>query len=241
MAVAKKKPTLLNHKGPSTFEELEKEIKHCERCPRLRSHCLKVAKEKRRQFEHESYFALPIPGFGDPKAKVLIVGLAPAAHGANRTGRMFTGDNSGLWLYRALFEFGFSNKEESLRADDDLKIKNVFITAVARCAPPENKLLPEEILNCRPNLQQELAFLKNIKVILVLGQVALKGLWGALPKSVTDNQIAPKFSHGMQYVLNNGTFLLASYHPSQQNTFTRKLTKPMFDSIFSQVSHLLYQ
>jgi uracil-DNA glycosylase family 4 len=221
-----------------SIQNISDEVIECKQCPRLREHCEQIARVKRKQFQKDVYWGKPVPGFGDPEAKVLVVGLAPAAHGANRTGRMFTGDQSGLWLYRALFRAGFSNQPSSESAVDSLKLKGVYITAVARCAPPENKPHPEEILHCSQFLKREIAALKEVKVFLVLGQIALKGLWSVLPESIRPIKSLPKFSHGAEFMLNDGRMIVCSYHPSQQNTFTGKLTEPMFDSIFTKIHQL---
>ncbi|NDG84004.1 MAG: uracil-DNA glycosylase [Proteobacteria bacterium] len=222
-----------------SLESLNQRIVSCEKCPRLRQHCVRVAKEKRRQFQNEAYWGRPVPGFGDENARVLIVGLAPAAHGANRTGRMFTGDNSGLWLYRALHRAGFANQERSENRADGLRLRDAYITAVARCAPPENKPTPVEIASCSPFLKAEIEMLRKVKVYVVLGQIALKGLWGVLPDSVKPSKGVPRFTHGARVPLKDGRLLICSYHPSQQNTFTKKLTEPMFDGVFSAVSAFL--
>jgi len=187
----------------------------------------------------DNYWGRPVPSFGDPKARLLIVGLAPAAHGANRTGRMFTGDQSGLWLYRALFKAGFANRAESVWRDDGLELTDAYITAINHCAPPENKPAPEEIQNCSEYLVRELQTLKHMKVMLVLGQIALKGLWSVLPAELKLTRALPKFSHGAVITLQDGRVILCSYHPSQQNTFTKKLTEPMFNGIFEEVLKIL--
>ena len=218
---------------------LEAAIPACNRCKRLRAHCREIAKIKRRQFEGEEYWGKPVPGFGDPKARLLIVGLAPAAHGGNRTGRMFTGDNSGLWLYRALYRSGFANQPESKDKGDGLVLQDAFVTAVARCAPPANRLAPEEESACRPFLQGEFQALTRVRVILALGQVAWKGIWRILPEESKPQKAIPRFSHGATVELLDGRTLLASFHPSQQNTFTGKLTEPMLDSVFSAAGHLI--
>lgn len=222
------------------------QIVNCEQCPRLRKHCKKIAHEKRKQFMHETYWGKPVPGFGDSHARVFIVGLAPAAHGANRTGRMFTGDQSGLWLYRALHRAGFSNQAESLHAKDLLKLQSVFITAAARCAPPQNKPTLLELKKCEPFLKGEVEiFLKQLKllkaepVFLVLGQVALRSLWKCLPGDLKEKATLPKFKHGDQVKLKPSGRIFMSYHPSQQNTFTKKLTEPMFDLVFSNIKKAL--
>lgn len=221
------------------LRSLCEDMTHCRRCPRLVAWRETVAEVKVKRFNHELYWGRPVPGMGDPNAKVLIIGLAPAAHGGNRTGRVFTGDRSGDWLYRALYKAGFANQPHSVNLSDGLHLKNCYITATAHCAPPENKLLPSEVLNCRPYLVNELALLKNVQVVIALGKIA----WDAIlrepcfahPKGTPK----PKFGHGLIYELESGIQLIGSYHPSQQNTFTGKLTEPMFDSVFASANKLL--
>jgi uracil-DNA glycosylase family 4 len=222
-----------------SLESIREAIIECERCPRLREYCQIIARTKKKQFKNDEYWGLPVPSFGDPKAKVLIVGLAPAAHGGNRTGRMFTGDNSGVWLYRALYRAGFANQAESVWRDDGLKLKGVYITASAHCAPPDNKPSTVEIENCSTYLIDELNYFSKAKVYLVLGQIGLKTLWSKLPAEVKPHKALPKFSHGMKVQLKDGKWLMGSYHPSQQNTFTGRLTEPMFDSVFTEIRHLI--
>lgn len=221
------------------LDEISARVVKCKRCPRLRDYCTEVALVKKREFKDQTYYGLPVPGFGDPKAKLLLIGLAPAAHGANRTGRMFTGDNSGLWLYRALFRAGFSNREKSLSATDDLRLKGAYITATARCAPPENKPSKTEIENCREYLVNELKVLTEVKVYLALGAIGMRSIWDILPTEVKPQKGLPKFAHGAEVKLSDGRVLLCSYHPSQQNTFTKKLTEPMFDRIFTRANELI--
>ncbi len=225
----------MNRKDLNTIEQ---DVIQCEHCPRLRSHCQQIAQEKRRQFASESYWGKPVPGWGDSNAHVLILGLAPAAHGGNRTGRAFTGDNSGLWLYRAIHRAGFSNQAESTGLNDGLKLHGVYITMAAHCAPPENKPTPEELKNCAPYLVREIEALQKVRVFLVLGQIALKALWSVLPTEVKPQKALPKFAHGAKVKLRDGRVILCSYHPSQQNTFTGKLTEPMFDQVFLSLKTL---
>ena len=169
-----------------------------------------------------------------------MVGLAPAAHGANRTGRMFTGDRSGEWLYRTLHKFGFASKPESISRNDGLKLTDCYITAAARCAPPQNKLLPKELKNCRPFLLEELRLLKNIRVIIGLGKVACDVIYNAIREmEMTSLKKRPTFSHGFEYIFNKHQTLITSFHPSQQNTFTGKLTQPMFDSVFQRAKEII--
>lgn len=211
------------------------QITACNRCTRLRTHCLKIAETKKRAHLHETYWGKPVSGFGDPHARLMIVGLAPAAHGANRTGRIFTGDRSGEWLYGALYRAGFSNQPQSLSREDALQLKDVYITCVARCAPPENKPTPEEIQTCLPYLQEEMRILNSVKIYLALGQIGLSGLW----KTLQINRARPRFGHGEEATLPDGRIILMSYHPSQQNTFTGRLTQPMWDGIFSRAKEIL--
>jgi len=223
-------------KTRSPLIRLQDETEGCSACPRLRKHCLEIAKIKRRSFQEEPYWGKPIVGFGDPKAQLLIVGLAPAAHGANRTGRVFTGDRSGEWLYRALHRAGFANQAESVNRNDGLALKNSYVTCVVKCAPPDNKPLPNEIENCSSYFERELQALPNVKAYLALGQIALNGLWPWIAPSAFRK---PKFGHGLSTELPNDRKLFLSYHPSQQNTFTGRLTEPMFDSVFNSVRNFL--
>lgn len=196
-----------------------------------------MATVKRRSFASDTYWGRPLPNFGDPKARLLIVGLAPAAHGGNRTGRLFTGDPSGDWLYRALHKAGFANQPTATHIDDGLQLTNCAISNVCHCAPPDNKPLPEEITQCREWLEQTFA-LMNPRVVLSLGQIA----WTAVVKhfrSQGELTGTPKFGHGVKHQLASGRWLVASYHPSQRNTATKTLTEPMFDSVFAQVNLLL--
>lgn len=220
----------------------------CKLCPRLRRHCEKIAREKRRAFSQDTYWGKPVPNFGSTPAPLLIVGLAPAAHGANRTGRMFTGDRSGDWLYRALYRAGFANQATSTAADDGLALTNCLITAVAHCAPPDNKPTPKEISNCRPFLSATIKLAKP-RVILALGALAWNEVWQLRPldrpkhkpEETPQPRPKPKFSHAAETLWDSGVYLLASYHPSQQNTFTGRLTEPMLDAVMSRARHLLSQ
>jgi uracil-DNA glycosylase family 4 len=207
-----------------------REIVDCRRCPRLVAHRELIARVKRRQFRDEEYWGRPLPGFGDPAARLLIVGLAPAAHGGNRTGRMFTGDQSGDWLFRALHEAGFANQARS----DGLVLRDAFITAAARCAPPDNKPALDELARCRPFLEREWTLLTRARVIVALGRIAFGTVLGVeraagtvLPRPL------PRFGHGAVAVLGDRT-LIASYHPSRQNTQTGKLSRPMLGAIFTR-------
>ncbi len=203
-------------------------------------HCREVARTKKREFRDCTYWGRPVPGFGDPAARLLIVGLAPAAHGANRTGRMFTGDSSGNWLYEALHRYGFADRPVSLSRDDGLTLTGCYITAAVRCAPPDNKPSREELANCRRFLQRELRLLTSVQVVLALGRVACEawlraaGWWESLAPAER-----PAFGHGRETVLPDGRVLLCSFHPSRQNTNTGKLTREMWHRIFARARELL--
>ena len=199
-----------------------------------------VARAKVARFREWAYWGRPVPGFGDPRARLLVVGLAPAAHGGNRTGRVFTGDESGNWLYAALHRAGFANQPTSVARDDGLRLDDAFVTAVARCAPPDNRPTPEEIATCRRHLLDELAVLDRVRVVVALGQVAHAGfLAAARVHGVAVPRPAPRFAHGAEHALAPRLTLLCSYHPSQQNTFTGRLTRPMLDAVFSRARALL--
>ena len=210
------------------------EVVDCRACPRLVAWRELVAVEKRASFRDEPYWGRPVPGFGDPAASLLVVGLAPAAHGGNRTGRVFTGDRSGDWVFRALWRAGFANQPTSVSADDGLRLTRAWIAAVVRCAPPANKPTPEERDRCVPYLARELALLADVRVVVALGQFAYDAccrLFALRPK--------PRFGHGVEVDLPGGRTLVCSYHPSQQNTFTGTLTEPAFDAIFSRARELV--
>lgn len=213
-------------KSYNSLKTLNKSITECNLCTRLRKHCLKIALTKKRSFAQETYWGKPVTGFGDPNASIVIVGLAPAAHGANRTGRIFTGDNSGLWLYRALHKAGLANQAESVSLNDGLVLKKAYVTCSVRCAPPDNKPTPQEFKNCSPYLKSELDLLTNKKVIIALGSIAAREVGNYLGKKI-------KFTHGNVTALDDIT-VICSYHPSQQNTFTKRLTEPMFDKVFER-------
>jgi uracil-DNA glycosylase family 4 len=221
---------------------LEQEVVSCRKCPRLVEHREKVAKEKRRAFREWTYWGRPIPGFGDPHAELFILGLAPAAHGGNRTGRVFTGDRSGDFLYAALYKGGFANQPTSLHRDDGLVLKNVFIAAAVRCAPPANKPLPSEILNCRGYMERELALLKP-KVILALGKIAWDAYLDILKsEGVIASRAKFLFAHGAVARLpGDGPRLVGVYHPSQQNTQTGKLTLEMYTKVLRRIRDFLEQ
>jgi uracil-DNA glycosylase family 4 len=209
------------------------EIVDCRRCPRLVEYREAVAREKVKRFRDCDYWGRPVPSFGAATARLLIVGLAPAAHGGNRTGRIFTGDRSGDWLYRALHKFGFANQPTSTHRNDGLRLIDCYITAAIHCAPPDNKPLPSEFVNCRPYLLDELQHLKRVQVVVALGLIAFKTYLSARKQSGWQNPAPlPPFAHGLDASLPDGTALISSYHPSQQNTQTGKLTEEMFDDVF---------
>lgn len=227
-------------KTANQLQSLQRTVITCTKCPRLVHWREKVAREKVPRFKDWNYWGKPVPSFGDPNARLLIIGLAPAAHGGNRTGRMFTGDRSGDWLYRALYKFGFANQAASVSRDDGLKLKDCYITASLRCAPPQNKPLPHELTNCRPYLLEELQLLKNVHVIVALGKVAFDVTVDAFRElGWTEILRRPQFAHGIELKLNDEIRLISSYHPSQQNTFTGKLTEAMFNAIFRKAKNLL--
>lgn len=218
---------------------VQKRVVRCRLCPRLVAHRERVADEKTKRFAEERYWGKPVPAFGDADARILIVGLAPAAHGANRTGRMFTGDRSGDFLYRVLYDAGLANQPESMGRDDGLHLKSALVTAVARCAPPGNKPTPSELDNCRPYLVQEIERLRNLTVVLALGRIAFDGFLAAWRESGREApRPKPSFGHGFETSLSGGITLLASYHPSQQNTFTGRLTPPMLAGVVRRARRL---
>ena len=219
---------------------LQETIITCRKCPRLVRWREKIAKEKVARFKDWDYWGKPVPSFGDPNARLLVVGLAPAAHGANRTGRMFTSDRSGSLLYPTLHKFGFANQPTSFNRNDDLRLNDCYITAVVRCAPPQNKPTPKELANCRPYLLEELRLLTSLRVIVGLGKVAFEAVFRSLKElGMTTLKTRPVFGHGAVVPVAPQLFLLGSYHPSQQNTFTGKLTEAMFVDVFREAKKLL--
>ncbi len=222
------------------LDQIHASVTRCTRCPRLVDHREAIARVKKREFRDWTYWGKPVPGFGDPNARMLIVGLAPAAHGANRTGRMFTGDSSGDWLYEALFRFGFANQPGSVSRDDGLELSDCYITAATRCAPPQNKPTTQEMTNCRPYLESEFSLLRQVALVVPLGRIGYQawlktsGWWDRLSPAER-----PSFHHGAEAVLPDGTILLCSYHPSRQNTNTGKLTRAMWHGIFRRARRII--
>ena len=223
-----------------SLSALADRITTCDLCPRLRNHCRAISITRKRAFSTEEYWGRPVPGFGDPNARLLLVGLAPGAHGSNRTGRAFTGDASGEWLYGALYEHGWSNLPVSRSRDDGLILTDCYITAAARCAPPDNRPTREELGRCRPYLEAELALLRSVRVVLALGRIGWEhwmraaGWWDHLGA-----RRRPRFAHGEETRLPDGTILISSFHPSRQNTNTGKLTRAMWHGVFERIRTLL--
>ena len=218
---------------PDSLARVTDEVVACSACPRLVAWRQAVACEKRAAYRDEDYWGRPVPGFGDPRAELLLVGLAPAAHGGNRTGRVFTGDRSGDWVFSALYRAGYANQPTSERRDDGLQLRGAYVAAAVRCAPPANKPTPAERENCVPFLRRELALLADLRVVVTLGQFAydvVARLLGVRPR--------PRFGHGVEVALEDGRTIICSYHPSQQNTFTGTLTAPMFDAVFARARAL---
>ncbi len=220
--------------NPGTIQSLEAEVTRCRACPRLVAWRESVAEGKRAAYREEEYWGRPVPGFGDPGARLLIIGLAPAAHGANRTGRMFTGDRSGDWLYDALHRFGFASTPHSTSRDDGLRLDDAYVTAAVRCAPPKNRPRPDERDHCKRFLERELDhFLPRLRCIVALGQYAFDHTLRLLrDRGIRVPSPRPRFGHGREIRLDGDPLILASYHPSQQNTFTGKLTRDAFASIW---------
>jgi uracil-DNA glycosylase family 4 len=222
-----------------TLARVSRDVVACERCPRLRRWCRKVADEKVKRFRDQEYWGRPVPGFGDPRARLLVVGLAPAAHGGNRTGRVFTGDRSGDFLFAGLHRAGFANQPESVGRDDGLVLCDCYIAPVARCAPPANKPRPAEIGRCREYLAREWALLTNLRAVLVLGRIAMDGFLAMLRETDRSTPRRPEFAHGAAHDLGFGLRLFCSYHVSQQNTFTGRLTPRSFDAVLAKVKRHL--
>lgn len=228
-----------NQEKLTSLKALNAAIVDCNLCPRLRAHSAEMARVRRRAYADWEYWGRPVPSFGDVNARVLALGLAPGAHGSNRTGRPFTGDGSGDFLYPVLYEAGFASQPKALSRDDGMQLHDLWISSVARCAPPDNKPTPEELRNCSPWLDRELSLLKKLRVVVCLGRIAFDGLLaheariGKLPA-----RSALVFAHGAQYTLPSGLIALASYHPSLQNTNTGKLTAPMLLAVFRRARDL---
>ena len=224
----------------AAYAQLVRDIVGCRRCPRLRAWCAAVARERKREFRDQEYWGRPVPGFGDPAARLLVVGLAPAAHGANRTGRVFTGDSSGEWLYRSLHRHGWASRPDSRSRDDGLVLTGCYVTAAARCAPPANRPTAEELERCRPWLEREIALLPKVRVVLALGRIGWErwlraaGWWHLLGPAGR-----PSFGHGVETLMPDGVVLLSSFHPSRQNTNTGKLTVEMWDGVFARARELV--
>jgi uracil-DNA glycosylase len=219
--------------------QLNREVVACKKCPRLVAYREQVAREKRRAYRNCEYWGKPVPGFGDPNARVLVMGLAPGAHGSNRTGRPFTGDASGNFMYPVLYETGFANQPAATDRNDGLKLRDLYITAAVRCAPPDNKPLPEELANCAPYLDLEIQGLKRLKIVVALGKIGFDAYLNYLKRrGLLKSKASFVFAHGLKYALPDGKILLASYHPSNQNTQTGKLTRTMFVQIFKEAAHL---
>jgi uracil-DNA glycosylase len=224
---------------PLWLSDLNSELIACTRCPRLVAYREQIAREKRKAYREWEYWGRPVPGFGDPNGRVIVLGLAPGAHGSNRTGRPFTGDASGKFMYPVLHETGFANQPSATDRNDGLALKDLYITAAVRCAPPDNKPLPQELASCAPYLERELQGLNNAKVIVALGKIGFDAYLNYVKRS---GSLATKkgyiFGHGACYKMPDGRILLASYHPSNQNTQTGKLTRQMFVQIFKEAARL---
>jgi uracil-DNA glycosylase len=222
-----------------SIDRVARDVADCERCPRLRRWCTRVAREKVKRFADEEYWGRPVPGFGDPKAALFVVGLAPAAHGGNRTGRVFTGDRSGDFLFAALHRAGFANQPASVGRGDGLALRGSYVAAVARCAPPANKPQPAELARCREYLAREWALLPSARAVLVLGRIAMDGFLAMLRETGRPVARGLAFGHGTTHDLGGGVRLFCSYHVSQQNTFTGRLTPAGFDAVLAGVkAHL---
>jgi len=218
------------------WDQLNRDIVACDRCPRLIEHCQQIARTKRKAYIDEDYWGGPVPNFGDPKARLLVVGLAPGAHGANRTGRMFTGDRSGDWLFRALFRAGLANQPDTTGLDDGLVLSNTAITGACHCAPPDNKPIRDEIEACYDWFEQTVSI---VPFRVALGQIAWRQVVDHCRASGTLEGRLPKFGHGAEVELTDGRWLIGSFHPSQQNTFTGRLTEEMFDQVFARARQLI--
>jgi uracil-DNA glycosylase family 4 len=229
----------LNSQTPHWLTVLNREIVACVRCPRLVAYREQIAREKRRAYRDHEYWGKPVPSFGDPEARVLVMGLAPGAHGSNRTGRPFTGDASGKFMFPVLYETGFANQPNATDRNDGLILKDLYITAAVRCAPPDNKPTPQELTNCSHFLDREMTGLENVKVVVALGKIGFDAYLNYVKRrGLLASKKAYIFKHGASYRLPDGKVLLASYHPSNQNTQTGKVTRTMFVKIFKQAARL---
>jgi uracil-DNA glycosylase len=225
---------------PTALTVLNRDVIACTRCPRLVAYRDQVGREKRRAYRDHDYWARPVPGFGDPSARVLILGLAPGAHGSNRTGRPFTGDASGKFMYPILHKTGFASQPNAEHRNDGLKLIDCYITAAVRCAPPGNKPLPAELMNCSEYLDREVAILSNVKVVVALGRIAFDAYLLHLRRvGVLTSKTGIVFGHAKSYIMPNGVMLLSSYHPSNQNTATGKLTVVMFEEVFTLAKRMV--
>jgi uracil-DNA glycosylase family 4 len=224
---------------PDSLARVSREVVHCERCPRLRRWCCEVARTRVKRFGDQEYWGRPVPGFGDPRARLLVVGLAPAAHGGNRTGRVFTGDRSGDFLFAALYRAGFASQPQSVGRDDGQRLGDCYIAPVARCAPPANRPTPAEIARCREYLAREWGLLKDLRAVLVLGRIAMDGFLAMLREAGREVPGRLEFAHGATHDLGGGVRLFCSYHVSQQNTFTGRLTPHSFDAVLARVKRHL--
>jgi uracil-DNA glycosylase len=223
----------------SPLAVLNDRIVACDRCSNLRVYCVEVARVRKKAYREWEYWGKPVPSFGDPDARVLALGLAPGAHGSNRTGRPFTGDGSGDFLFPVLYETGFASQPKAVSRNDGMQLTDLWISAVVRCAPPANKPTPEEQRNCAPWLDEEIALLKNLRVVVCLGKIAFDGFLAyAMRTGMLKARTGFTFSHGAEYILPNGLHVIATYHPSLQNTNTGKLTRPMFVAIFNRAREL---
>ena len=225
----------------TSLDRVHHDIITCTRCERLRTYCTRIAEEKKAAHRNDTYWGRPVPGFGDPEARVLVLGLAPAAHGANRTGRVFTGDGSGDFLMRAMHGAGFANITSSQHANDGLVLRDAFIAAAVRCAPPDNKPTPAEIRACHAHLAAEVDALRRLRVIVALGRIGFDAAWRLLEGRGISPRPRPAFGHGVQYQPPNGPVVIGSYHPSRQNTNTRKLTPEMLAAVFEMARHAASQ
>lgn len=226
---------------PANLDFLNQQIVACDRCPRLRQYCIQAAREKRRAWRDWEYWGKPVPGFGDPGARLLVIGLAPGAHGANRTGRMFTGDSSGDFLFPVLHRTGFATQAESRSRDDGLRLRDCYIGAAARCAPPDNKPAREELAHCREYLEHELTLLRRVTVVVALGRIAFDTFLAIeRERGSIESRLGFLFRHGAEYHLGEGRpVLIGSYHPSRQNTSTGRLTEPMLRAVFERARVLI--